>query len=111
MKYFSPSLLDGSVTTAKLADAAVTRPKLSTSTHSQAGVISTGVVATVTLYSYTFFPGIEGNAVSPQTKDVQMIATRNATPDPNPMAPTFDLRNRSTTGAVNYAVAWLYVNV
>lgn len=88
MKYFSPSILDGSVTTAKLADNAVTRPKVAdaaiagpelsdlavitakiaaqavkqfkigTSESSQSGTISGNAVVLVTLSAYSFFPNV-----------------------------------------------------
>lgn len=111
MKYFSPSLLDGSVTSAKLAMGAVTRAKLSTDTNSQAGAIGTEDLVTIVLDPYSLAPGIEANASGGKSKDVVVVATRDVSPGPDPLAPTFDLRNLSTSGAASYAVAWLHIDV
>ena len=92
MKYFSPSLLDGSVTTAKLADNAVTELKLAdnavatakvqdnsltkgkilddaivqskmrTAVVSTSGNITTGTAANLVLTAYCFWPMIHVQA-------------------------------------------------
>lgn len=58
MRYFSPGLLDGSVTTAKLADRAVTSGKLFTFVGSFAGSIFSNTGLDFSLDPDAFFPMI-----------------------------------------------------
>lgn len=110
MRYFSPFLLDGSVTTAKMAVDAVTRSKIDTATGSQSGSIPIQDLVTVAVAGYAFLAGIESDIADSLTLDVQVVATRDPTPSVNPDTPSFDLRNESTSSAYAYAVAWRYIN-
>ncbi len=117
VKYWSPSLLDGSVTTAKLADNAVTTPKLAiaavdtsqlalqsvdwpriklgnvrqdrmdTTAVSSSGNISASTTASLVLLPYCFWPMIHVQA----TTFVRM--TGHITDAPGADNPRFGLRN------------------
>ncbi len=101
MKYFSPHLLDGSVTSAKLALGAVTRSRLSTNTSSQAGNISGPGVVLVIPSAYAFWPDIES----------KQILIGSITPDNTPApaaqdtAPKFKIWNKDAI-LQPYSVAW-----
>lgn len=103
--YFSPQILDGSVTTVKVADGAVSYPKLDTSTATQAGTIVGGTEVVIAMASYSFAPAIV--AENPQ---VAVISNVQPVPDAHPDFPTFGLRNPTGIDYL-YSTAWRYVDV
>ena len=116
MRYFSPAILDGSVTTAKLADLAVTTAKLapfavvtdklSSATVFQAGSIPLRSKVTIALSGYDFFPDIEADMSGAGGVDVTMLARFRAVPNALVGQPDFDLFNESAGSAHDYDVAW-----
>lgn len=116
MKYFSPQLLDGSVTeakiadgavvTAKLADAAVVQEKIKTLSASQSGTIAIQGKVTITLVPYNFFPDIEADVDPNITRDTEMLANFKATPAAMQDFPQFDLHSEDTGDTRDYSVAW-----
>lgn len=136
MKYFSPSVLDGSITTAKLADDAVTSAKiangavtqlkmalnavgsaqiaagavvtskLSTVTDSQAGTIAGSGEVVISVGSYNFFPDIEAAEVADEQP---LLAMNLATPSASADSPQFRIQNSVGPGRL-YSVAWRRVS-
>ena len=119
MKYFSPGLLDGSVTTAKLADNAVNSAKIgqggvrsldiATVDSSQSGTIAIQGKVAVVLNPYTLWADIEADMPASATLDVQMLANFKAVPAAAADSPIFDLRNEDTGFTRAYDVAWRHI--
>lgn len=119
MKYFSPQLLDGSVTevkladlavaTAKLAVGAVTRSRVATSTGSQAGTIASQGRVGVVLNAWSFFPDIEADKDSNITRNTVMLADFKVVPSASDAVPEFELFNEDTVDSRDYSVAWRYI--
>ena len=105
MKYFSPQILDGSVTKVKVADGAVGRAKLDTAIGGQAGSIEGGQKVTVAMNPYSF-------AVDIATENVQLtlIGDVQVGPLAFPDTPEFGVRNPTGLDYL-YAAAWRYVDV
>ncbi len=110
MRYFSPSIPDGSVTTAKIAANAVTLSKISTMVDSQAGTILAQGRVTIFPDFFSFMPAIEGDQPTTGALDMSMIAVFNSVPDALPDDVKFALHNRDTGSARNYSVAWRAFN-
>lgn len=110
MKYFSPAILDGSVTTAKLASSAVTRAKIKDGISSQSGSIPTQGKVTVSLDAWAFFPELEADMPVSATLDVQVLPKFKAVPAGSVNFPEFDLRNEDTGSARNYDVDWRFID-
>ena len=115
MKYFSPNILDGSVTTAKIADLAVTGPKIAAFaitttkifqvTTSQSGTIAVSGSVIVALDDFNFMMDteVEGGL------NVRFTPVQIAVPDARADLPEFTLNN--LTGlALLYDVAWRHVS-
>ena len=111
MKYFSPNILDGSVTEAKLADDAVTRSKLNLLNTSQAGNIGIQSRVRVVFTSSPFFPDIEGDQSAVVTLNMTMVADFVASPSAAANFPAFELLNEDTGSTRDYDVAWEYIGV
>lgn len=115
MKYFSPNILDGSVTTAKIANLAVTeaklasnsitRLKINTTVTSQGGSISGGGLVVVSLSPYTFFADIEAENVTSGRLGPFTKAVPNGSAD----QPQFQVHNPDGP-ARNYDVEWRNVD-
>ncbi len=110
MKYFSPSILDGSVTMAKLAVGAVSRIKINTATASQGGSIGIQSKVTVDVNRAAFFMDSEGDVPASVTLNMTMLANFKAVPAATSGAPKFDLLNEDTGAARNYDVAWEFIS-
>ncbi len=110
MRYFSPSILDGSVTTAKLANDAVTQAKINTTMSSQSGNIGIQSKVLVALDTFSFFCDTEADMPVSATLDVDMVANFIAVPAANAFFPRFDLRNMDTGSTRDYEVAWHHVD-
>ena len=116
MKYFSPNILDGSVTTAKLADLAVTAAKLAafavttikmgTSITSQSGTIGISASVIIALNNFTFLMDteVEGG------ENTRMIPVQIAVPSASASAPEYVIKNL-TGVALLYDVEWRFVTV
>jgi len=111
VKYFSPHILDGSVTTAKLADLAVSTPKLAnsgitqsklrTATLGQSGSIPIDGSVLVVLSPYTFLMDTE-------MEDGLIGSLRPAVvavPSANANAPEFNIKNLVSVAKL-YDVEW-----
>ncbi len=116
MRYFSPNILDGSVTRAKLGLLAVGSPqlgalavgrgKLDTATGSQGGSIPAVSTVNVSLHAYSFFPDTESN----QGTTHRLNPDDAAVPAANADTPVYRIQN-DDVGARNYSVAWRYVDI
>jgi hypothetical protein len=115
VKYFSPHLLDGSVTTAKLATAAVTnqkiaagqinRGKLASATSSQGGTIPSSSSVLVAMSPYTFF--MDAEMVDGNTAELTPAGA--ATPAGDADAPQFNILNNISATKL-YDVEWRHIS-
>ena len=110
MRYFSPAILDGSVTTAKLAIGAVTRIRLNTAVGGASGTIGIQGKVTVPVNRAAFFPDIEADMAASATLDTQMLANFKAVPAATGSVPQFDLRNEDTGFTRDYDVEWEFIS-
>lgn len=116
MKYFSPNILDGSVTTAKIADLAVTsaklgsgsvlRTKIQAAVSSQSGTIPSSSSVLVSLSPYNFFM---------DTEMVDGLSGRftcavSGTPSASADAPQFNINNLIALAKL-YSVEWRNVDL
>lgn len=115
MKYFSPNILDGSVTTAKLANLAVTEAKLAlnavtrlridTSITSQGGTIAASGSVGIAMDPYTFFSDIEVEGAL----NTRIVPDPIAVPNANADQPVFVINNL-TGVALLYDTEWRHVD-
>jgi hypothetical protein len=123
VKYFSPTLLDGSVTTAKLADLAVTEPKfasfavsnralnnaiirqnkIATTEVSLAGTVNGGSRVDITMTAFCLWPMLQCDIPN------DVYISGHITDAPGSNNPRFSFRN---TGGTNspYDVDYRYIN-
>lgn len=137
MKYFSPSVLDASITTAKLADNAVTLPKMAnvsvdtpelvgsavetakigfsairqsrigTATTSQSGSLNSSASAIVSLNTYSFMPDVESN----QQFGVWLYRPVDITvPAADADSPQFRVEASSSVQSQAYEVEWRHIS-
>ncbi len=106
MNYFSPALLDGSVTTVKIADGAVVQAKLKSSVDSQSGTIGILNSVNVPMGPYCLFPDVEADQTGGVSRAVVYSAEVKATPAPNADFPVLVLVNYDSISVDDYAVAW-----
>lgn len=139
MRYFSPSVLDGSITTAKLADDAVTSlkiangavttlklslsaveaaqiapgavgtTKLTTITDSQSGSIAATDRVDISLSAYAFFPDIEIDNSGAPDSTGGLQAVHRVPAVGSADSPQFQLEN-TDNATRNYSVAWRRVS-
>lgn len=109
MKYSSPLIPDGSITTVKIAAGAVTRSKLDTSEMGQAGVITTLSTAVISLDAYDFFPDFATDMPVSASVHLNIASTFDATPTADATAPRCIVHNEDSVTR-NYAVEWKKLN-
>ncbi len=108
MKYFSPTLLDGSVTEAKIATSAVSSTKFKAANASQSGTIPIDSRVTILLNVWSIFPHIDSENPSDTMLRGVLVAHHRPVPAANPTTPQFDIMNQDPLFARLYDVAWFY---
>ncbi len=111
MKYFSPHLLDGSVTTPKLAADAVVKDKIKFAVGGQSGIIAADNRVTILLHTCALFPHIESENPTNTVLRGAVVAHHRAVPDPLYSTPQFDIMNQDAVNPRDYGVEWLYIDV
>ena len=115
MKYFSPNILDGSVTSAKLATFAVTNvklapfnitlSKLSTALVSQGGTIPSSGSVLVALSDFSFFMDAE----TVDALNMRYTPAVAAVPSASGSAPEFNIKNNAAVARL-YDVEWRVIS-
>jgi len=97
----SGAIVDGAVTTAKIANSGVTKPKIKTATGSTSGTLGKESAVNIVMHDYSFFPNIYAENIP-----IRLICYGNVKTD---TIGRFALYNAHNTINYDYAVRWRYI--